>query len=438
MTARLYVDLTTSSQEIGRHAHGTTRVERGIVACLARQETPDVEFVAYNQTTGRFAVIPAEEAGRIATAPTVQDPGRELEREWRRHPLVMRARLLRRRLRARWRSRPRDAPPVAAVDLPVDDPIDSGSTLFLPSEHHRQDFAYLMRLKRDKKLRLVFLFYDLLRVLDDDDPRLWNPLAADLPQTDFMVREAALVLAISRHSAGELRGHMKRRGVVGPPVVPVRLAGELPSLRGPGSAVPGLEPGRFVLCVGDVVHRKNHALLVKVWRSWAEQDPVLPLVVVGRISEEGDQLVRSVAQDAVLRERIRFIANADDRALAWLYAHCRFTVFPSLLEGFGLPVAESLAYGKVCIASTATSIPEAGQGVAIGLDPHDADAWLDAVRRFSRDDAALAEQEARISRDFRPATWQDTVDDILGAIAAMDSVASKSQRPALPGVLDWA
>ena len=214
-----------------------------------------------------------------------------------------------------------------------------------------------------------------------------------------------------------MRNHLKRRGVTGPPIMPIRLAGEVPPGEAKG-AVADLEPGRFVLSVGDVVYRKNHALLVEVWRALAKHGPPLPLVIAGRVDQEGEALVQSVKRDPLLREHVRFIANANDAALGWLYRHCRFTMFPSLLEGFGLPVAESLACGKVCLASTASAIPEAGQGAAIGLDPHDGAAWVEAVRLLSRDDTALAEHEARIARDFRPVSWRDTVDDIMGAIAA--------------------
>jgi len=220
------------------------------------------------------------------------------------------------------------------------------------------------------------------------------------------------VLPISHFSAGELRRHLARRGVPGPPIEPIRLAGEVPP--GAGQAVPGLEPGRFVLSVGDVVHRKNHKLLVGVWERLGDSAP--PLIIVGRIDREGDTLVEKVTRNPALRDKIRFLPNLDDGALAWLYRNCRFTVFPSFLEGFGLPVAESLACGKVCLASSAAAIPEAGQGAAITLDPADVDAWAAAVRRLESA-PILAAEEARAARAFRPIAWDDTAQDILSAIA---------------------
>ncbi len=78
------------------------------------------------------------------------------------------------------------------------------------------------------------------------------------------------------------------------------------------------------------------------------------------------------------------------------------------------------------LTSTASSIPEAGQGAAIGLDPTDAQAWLDAVRRLAGDDAALAAEEARLAGTYRMVTWEDTVADIRAAIAAWRAA---EQRP---------
>ena len=126
-----------------------------------------------------------------------------------------------------------------------------------------------------------------------------------------------------------------------PPIVTVRLANRL--LRsGSSRAVYGLTAGAFVLSVGDVVLRKNHALLVRVWRLLDRRGVQLPkLVIAGRNDPEGADLVGSVRADPDWRDRILFLANVDDEALGWLYARARFTVFPSFLEGFGLPVAES-------------------------------------------------------------------------------------------------
>ncbi len=393
---RLWVDLTTSWEERGRIAHGTTRVERGIVGAFAALGDPGIGFVAFDRASQRFRPITPEAIPAIVAGPVAGNRDRQRAGVWRRRVWGMQARLAR-----LW---PRRPPPDGAPD-----PFADGDQLLLSGEHSRHDFAGLLARKRAKRLGLAFVMFDLLHVLPDGDARLADPDATDLPQTDFIAREADIVLPISRFSAAEFRAHLARRGVPGPPIHPIRLAGAIPSFGGRPMAV---APG-FVLCVGDVVARKNHALLVRVWAALGQAAP--PLLIVGRIDLEGNALVDQVRRDPALRPRIRFLPNLDDDALVWLYRHCRFTVFPSRLEGFGLPVAESLAYGKVCVASSAAAIPEAGQGCTISLDPDDSAAWAACIRALARDDRALAEAEAAI-RAFRPVAWSDTVSDLRAVL----------------------
>jgi len=328
---------------------------------------------------------------------------------------------VRQRIRApfrRWlalRGSRRQVEAAPGTPAPVFEP---GSVVMFPGEL-RHDYRALMLLKRSLSLDFVFMFYDLHGYLPAGDPRLDDPDAVDVHGTDFFLREGALILSISRFSAGELQKVVSARGRPAPPVIPIRLAGSLAPAH-LDRPVASLEPGRFVLCVGDVCHRKNHAFLGEVWRRLAGQvgAAALPLICVGRITREFAAVAAGLEADPVLRGLLRIEPNLDDEQLAWLYRNCRFTVFASLSEGFGLPVAESLGHGKVCVASTATSIPEAGQGAAIGLDPRDAEAWTGVVGRLMCDDDWLAAKQAEIATRFRSVAWSDTVADIRAALAA--------------------
>jgi glycosyltransferase involved in cell wall biosynthesis len=175
-----------------------------------------------------------------------------------------------------------------------------------------------------------------------------------------------------------------------------------------------------VVTVGDVVERKNHALLVAVWSQLiAAGSPEVPcLVVAGRIGPDQVSLVQRVQRSPSLRARVRFMPNVSDETLTWLYGNCRFTLFPSRREGFGLPVAESLAFGKLCVASSAEAIPEASQDLAIHLDPGDEPGWRTTIARLLADPGELADREARIRRRFRRSTWRDTAADMLAAVHA--------------------
>ncbi|WP_210208324.1 glycosyltransferase, partial [Rhodoplanes roseus] len=300
------------------------------------------------------------------------------------------------------------------------DIFSPGAWLLLPGELQRHDFAHLIALRRRLGLRLVAVFYDLLGTLPPDDPRVKDPEAADIPSSEFILRHAALVLSISAFSAAALTAHARARGTAMPPLSVIRLGHRIGPAAADAPAVDGLVPGGYVLTVGDVTARKNHRLLVDLWATLAGErgGRVLPLVIAGRIGHDGAPLVAAVKADPAAAAVIRFLSNVDDAALRWLYANCRFTVFPSVSEGFGLPVVESLAVGKACIASNATAIPEASQGAALHLDPNDAAGWTAAVTRLLDDDPALARAEAAIAEKFHLVAWDDTAADVLDAADA--------------------
>lgn len=131
-----------------------------------------------------------------------------------------------------------------------------------------------------------------------------------------------------------------------------------------------------------------------------------------------------------MARRILILDNADDGALAWLYANCRFSVFPSLLEGFGLPVAESLAAGKLCVASSSSGVPEAAQGQAILIAPDDAEVWTATISRLIESDEDIRAAEQRIAAGYRRRTWIDTASRIL------DILGRHGLMPGRPGGSD--
>jgi glycosyltransferase involved in cell wall biosynthesis len=106
-----------------------------------------------------------------------------------------------------------------------------------------------------------------------------------------------------------------------------------------------------------------------------------------------------------------------DAELRWLYQNCRFTVYPSHYEGWGLPVAESLAHGKFCLASSASSLPEIAPGLLDLEDPIDLPAWVGRLERTLLEPGYLAERERRIGQGFHITPWVTTA---LQAIDALE------------------
>lgn len=177
---------------------------------------------------------------------------------------------------------------------------------------------------------------------------------------------------------------------------------------------PGLEikPGQYILSVGTVEVRKNHQLLYQAYRLAAEKRIELPsLVIAGREGWLAEAVVHGLRNDPLVKDKIIFSGPVNDANLRWLYENCLFTVFPSVYEGWGLPVAESLHYGKVCAASGSSSIPEVGGDLNVYYSPYDPAQCLKVIEGLL-DTGERQKLEARIKKSYKPTAWQDTAGQI--------------------------
>jgi glycosyltransferase involved in cell wall biosynthesis len=178
----------------------------------------------------------------------------------------------------------------------------------------------------------------------------------------------------------------------------------------------------FVLFVSTIEVRKNHALLFRVWRRLladmpAEQVPYL--VFAGKTGWLTKDLLVQLGNADWLNGHIRHVESPSELELANLYAACEFTVFPSLYEGWGLPVTESLSFGKTVAASNTSAIPEAGGAFCSYFDPEDVSDAYKVIRGLIEHPERVRALEASIAESFRPPSWQDSAAALLGHLQAL-------------------
>ena len=179
-------------------------------------------------------------------------------------------------------------------------------------------------------------------------------------------------------------------------------------------AIAELQDVEYILCVGTLHAHKNHIMLLHIWRSLIQQGIEPPvLVLVGTTGYGVGDLLSQLEATDYFDDRIKIIGGLTDPELALLYANCKFTIFPSIIEGWGLPVGESLAYGKVCVASNSTAIPEVGRDLPIYIDPFDLRAATNTIAELLKNSNLLAQAEAKIRREFRPRSWAEYGEEFL-------------------------
>jgi len=121
-----------------------------------------------------------------------------------------------------------------------------------------------------------------------------------------------------------------------------------------------------------------------------------------------DDFLSDLRLDRSVDGLILILNHVNDSELSYLYRHALFTVYPSLYEGWGLPVGESLAHGKFCIASSTSSLPEVGGDFVEYLDPWDLPLWVERLAYYFDNLEAVRDREARIRSHYRSPTWTET------------------------------
>ena len=231
------------------------------------------------------------------------------------------------------------------------------------------------------------------------------------------------VFSISAFSKDDLERAGRLIGHETPPVSIIPMGGTIDDAdrkRDASAKAPPLVEGDFVLGVGTIEPRKNHILLYQVWKRLIAAygaDKVPKLVLVGRIGWYMEDFMRYLKASANLGGKVVLLQNISNDELGRLYDDCLFTAFPSIYEGWGLPIVESMARGKVCICSNVTSMPEAGGDCAVYIDPYSISDAYTTFETFVFDRDALARREDKVRTEFRSPSWMEAARDFRAALA---------------------
>ena len=298
--------------------------------------------------------------------------------------------------------------------------MTAGDTLFVPEIFQDNRVAWLSGLGQRCPARRVAVCHDAIG---------WrNPemtLAARLSGfTGYLnsLRKFDGILAVSQEASNDLQALWRKEDAVGP-VPPVRVAGWPADDAFAGSALPpSPTPWPQILCVGTFEPRKNHpALLAAAEILWA-QGLRFELVLVGRTTAGwGGAVEREIERLRAAGRAVTWRRHVDDETLRELYRDCVFTVFPSLAEGFGIPIVESLRHGRPCVCGGNGALGElsSGGGCLVVDDQADPGDLADGIQRLLTDESL----RGRLSEEARTRvfpTWVDYVRRLRPFVLAPD------------------
>ena len=377
---------------------GIQRAEMELFTELARLQWPRgvLRFCRLEQSADHFESVEFETLRRVFYDPPVAPSA-----------LHRRAiRFLRRTLRSRGLVYLRPAPLGARTES-----FRSGDILVcLGTSWENPRYVELLQRARSLGVRIVILIHDIIPVACPGfvESSLLRRFA---PWLDGVLRNSALVLTNSKHSRAELLDHAARHRLTMHAAEVLRFGTGFSRLAETADARASIQlPGPFALYVSTIEVRKNHGLLLRVWRRLIEKHgaaAVPRLVFIGRMGWLVEDLMAELAEPGPLRDKVVVLTGLSDAEVAAAYRQCLFTVFPSLMEGWGLPVEESLERGKLCVASDRGAIPEVGGDLVDYFDAANDDSAFVAIERAIFDQEYRRGREARIRAEFRPRSWAD-------------------------------
>jgi glycosyltransferase involved in cell wall biosynthesis len=292
-----------------------------------------------------------------------------------------------------------------------------------PNHVHRMQKAVFVN-----DMKFALMVYDLIPVnhyywFSHELTSLWSEKLMDL------LRLADYIFAISQFTANEVREFASNNKMSIRSVTTVRL-GDPTFIRASsavhhhgkvkGCADPQYVGANFVLMVSSIEIRKNQKFLLPIWSRLIRElgrETTPDLLLIGKNGNRSREFLLLLDDSPELKGKVVVLNRVRDNELAWYYRRALFTVFPSLAEGWGFPVAESLSFGKVCVSSDVDSIPEVGGDLVSYFAVNDLNGAYNLIKSLIVNPAERARLESAIANEHRPTEWATAANVILAALS---------------------
>lgn len=174
--------------------------------------------------------------------------------------------------------------------------------------------------------------------------------------------------------------------------------------KGDAALPAGIRKKEFILCPGSVEQRKNGMRLIEAFEN-SHSAKKLKLIFAGGNGYNHEAIHRR-AENSPAKSHIIFLPNLTATQLISLYQAALFTVYPSLFEGFGLPIVEALALQSPLLTSNGGAMAEVAGNAALTVDPHSTEDIRAALDRLTDDAALRADLSAKGKERVKQFTWQ--------------------------------
>ncbi|TAL83751.1 MAG: glycosyltransferase family 1 protein [Beijerinckiaceae bacterium] len=235
-----------------------------------------------------------------------------------------------------------------------------------------------------------------------------------------ILRHATALVVSTESVARRVEAELQTRGRSNIPIHIALLPSSIETSRQDQDAEIELPSAPYFVMVGTIEPRKNHLLLLHIWRELAKgPGPVPVLVIVGKPGWETEQVMDLLSRCTQIRPHILRLSGLSVFQLRKLLAHARALLMPSFAEGYGLPLVEALGVGTPVIASDTGVFREVSQNRALFLSPLDGLGWQAAIKDMTVDGSSLRAEFASRAAAFRapsPVEYFDKFEAFLSSL----------------------
>jgi glycosyltransferase involved in cell wall biosynthesis len=276
-------------------------------------------------------------------------------------------------------------------------------------------------------VRPIFFIHDLIPLTHAEYCRPNEDVKHKQRITQAIKLGAGLILN-STYTESILQDFAKVHSLQLPATIVSRLSAELPMQSSAQidlvEAAPKLP---YFVMLGTVEPRKNHLMILQIWRNLFEQYGVNTpkLIVIGQRGWECEQVIDALERSTAVRTHVVENNDCSDTELAGILKGARALLFPSFVEGYGIPLVESLQLATPVIASDIPVFREIGQGVPDFINTLDGLGWLNAIEDYMQEHSAMRKSQLTRMASYTHWSWTDhfaVVDAFIGDLDKFNNI----------------
>lgn len=305
--------------------------------------------------------------------------------------------------------------------------ITSKPPIYLHSGHGTlQHVSLHQQIKKNLQADSIYYLHDLIPINFPEYTNRPHELASHRQRIQTMVTTGSLILANSTDSKQNFIDYCQQNDLPAPKIETLFIGVEEHILAAAQQATLGLPQlhqklaqSPYFISIGTIEPRKNHILLLHLWRQMAqEQGTACPkLIILGKRGWKNDNLIHLLDRSPALRDHVIEINDATDNDMIALLQHSRALLFPSFAEGWGMPLAEALTLGTPAICADIPALRECGRHHATYLDPLDGPGWKRAILHHIN-----SIEPRQLATGYRADLWQNHLEKLKNHIHRLDQL----------------